>query len=222
MEKILINDREALLKQLQEQKAQNARHQLTIVKLTEQIESLQHKLDKFFNMMYGVKSEKKPKVKAEPQFTVSDVVQGTKEQKQSVVISNNANGRRSIPPDFPRVRVEHDVPEGQRGCRCCSNKMQRMGKVITEQLEYKPGEFYVIEHVRLKYACQRCKQDIVTAELPRQPIDKGLPGPGLLTEVILNKYQDHCVPRTPKGGVVCKMKVWPFEVGVQARASNRL
>src|SRR5262249_20244364 len=70
-------------------------------------------------------------------------------------------------------------------------KMQRMGKVVTEQLEFKPGELYVIEHVRIKYGCQRCKGEIVTASLPPQPIDKGLPGAGLLTEVILNKYQDH-------------------------------
>lgn len=69
--------------------------------------------------------------------------------------------------------------------------MQRMGKVITEQLECEPAKLYVIEHVRFKYSCQRCKDNIVTAALPPQPIDKGLPGPGLLTEVILNKYQDH-------------------------------
>lgn len=93
--------------------------------------------------------------------------------------------------DLPRVRVEHDVPPEQQGYPCCSLKMQRIGKVITEQLECKPAKLYVIEHVRFKYSCQRCKDNIVTAALPPQPIDKGLPGPGLLTEVISNKYQDH-------------------------------
>ncbi len=96
-----------------------------------------------------------------------------------------------MPAGLPRVRVEHDVPEDKRACPCYPLKMQRMGKVVTEQLEYKPGELYVIEHVRIKYGCQRCKNNIVTAPLPPQPIDKGLPGPGLLTEVILNKYQSH-------------------------------
>jgi transposase len=32
---------------------------------------------------------------------------------------------------------------------------------------------------------------IVTASMPRQPIDKGLPGPGLLAHVIVSKYVDH-------------------------------
>jgi transposase len=69
--------------------------------------------------------------------------------------------------------------------------MHRMGQVITEQLECDPAKLYVIEHIRYKYSCKQCKQNIVTADLPRQPIDKGLPGSGLLTGVVLNKYQYH-------------------------------
>ncbi len=62
------------------------------------------------------------------------------------------------------------------------------------------------EHVRLKYACPKClktssetptassdtpSSHIVTAAKPAQPIDKGLPGPGLLAHVITSKYSDH-------------------------------
>lgn len=172
--------------------------QKTIEKLHEQLEQLQHRLDKMLHLLYGTKSEKKPKSDASPPSdTPSNTALDKKEPKSSV---SNAKGRRPLPTELPRVRVEHDVPEEHRGCSCCWHKMQRMGQVVTEQLEYKPGELYVIEHVRLKYTCQKCKGDIVTAALPPQPIDKGLPGPGLLTEIILNKYQSH-LPLSPNATI---------------------
>lgn len=68
--------------------------------------------------------------------------------------------------------------------------LKRIGQCVTEQLEFKPAQFYVKKHVRHKYACPCCKGNVETAELPPQPIEKGLPGPGLITEVLLNKYQD--------------------------------
>lgn len=191
MKKPISNDSEELLKLLREQQERNAAQQETILKMAEQMEQLQQRLEKLLHLLYGTKSEKKPKPKPEASPTSSDAQPSTQKKQGSQTTTSKANGRRPLPADLPRVRVEHEVPEDQRGCQCCWHKMQRMGKAVTEQLEYKPGELYVIEHVRIKYGCQRCKGNIVTAALPAQPIDKGLPGPGLLAEVILNKYQDH-------------------------------
>ena len=184
MKKKLDNDNTVLLQVITEQ-------QKTIEKLHQQLEQLQFRLDKMLHLLYGTKSEKKPKTKPEEPSASSDAPTTSLDKKESKSNTSNANGRRQLPNDLRRERVEHDVPEDQRACKCCPLKMQRMGKVVTEQLEFKPGELYVIEHVRIKYGCQRCKGDIVTAPLPPQPIDKGLPGAGLLTEVIINKYQDH-------------------------------
>ena len=185
MKKKLDNtDNSVLLQVITEQ-------QQTIERLHEQLEQLQHRLDKLLHLLYGTKSEKKSKPKPEESSDSSGTPYDSQCKKGSKSTTSNMNGRRPLPATLSRVRMEHDVPEEQRGCSCCWHKMQRMGQVITEQLEYKPGELYVIEHVRLKYSCQKCKGNIVTAALPPQPIDKGLPGPGLLTEVILNKYQSH-------------------------------
>ena len=43
----------------------------------------------------------------------------------------------------------------------------------------------------MKYACRRCQEHVETAAKAPQPIDKGLPGPGLLAQVVLSKYGDH-------------------------------
>lgn len=42
-----------------------------------------------------------------------------------------------------------------------------------------------------KYVCPRCRDGIASAARPDAPIDKGLPGPGLLAHVAVSKYADH-------------------------------
>jgi hypothetical protein len=49
----------------------------------------------------------------------------------------------------------------------------------------------VIEHRRWKYACRRCEEQVAIASVPNKPIAKGLPGPGLLSGVVVSKYADH-------------------------------
>lgn len=46
-------------------------------------------------------------------------------------------------------------------------------------------------HARIKYACPDCQGNVVCGSLPVQPIEKGLPGPGLLAHVLTSKYNDH-------------------------------
>ena len=69
--------------------------------------------------------------------------------------------------------------------------MQAFGEDVTEELEYIPAQAFVREHVRPKYACKCCQQGVVQAGLPPRPIEKGIPGPGLLAQVLTAKYVDH-------------------------------
>ena len=39
-------------------------------------------------------------------------------------------GRRPLPDGLPRQRVEHDLPEEQKVCSCCRNRMHRMGEIV--------------------------------------------------------------------------------------------
>ena len=54
-----------------------------------------------------------------------------------------------------------------------------------------PASLVVLRHVRPKYACKTCQGNVVIAERLPEPIEKGLPGPGLLAQVIVSKYADH-------------------------------
>lgn len=101
------------------------------------------------------------------------------------------NGRRRPSSELRRERREHTLPESERVCPCCNVVMQPFGEQVSEQIEYVPASLFVIENVRIKYACKGCEQGVRTAPLPAQPIEKGLPGPSLLAHVALSKYGHH-------------------------------
>lgn len=105
------------------------------------------------------------------------------------------HGRQKLPAHLERIRIVHDLPEDQKVCEH-GHPRQQIGEEITEQLEYRPASFVVLQHVRLKYACKPCEGNgdnprIELADKPPQPIDKGLAGPGLLAYVITSKLADH-------------------------------
>ncbi len=101
------------------------------------------------------------------------------------------HGRRPLPKDLPRKRVVHDVGAEEKVCPHCEVEKNRIGEETSEQLDYVPASFYVIEHVHPKYACPLCQQGVVQGVKPMQPIEKGIPGPGLLAHVVTSKFADH-------------------------------
>jgi transposase len=65
---------------------------------------------------------------------------------------------------------------------------RKLGEEITEELDWKPAQFVKRLYLRPKYANA---DRIVIAPLPARLIEKGLPGAGLLPQVIVSKYGDH-------------------------------
>jgi transposase len=120
------------------------------------------------------------------------------DQQQLKTIRRVRRGRRNLAAfdQLPVVRHEHDLPEDQKRCSCCGQMRERIGQESSWQIEYIPGHFERIEHVRFKYACKHCEADaqsphIELADKPTQPIEKGLAGPGLLAFVVTSKFSDY-------------------------------
>lgn len=65
-----------------------------------------------------------------------------------------------------------------------------MGEEITEVLEYEPGELYVKQYRRIKYA-KPDSSGVVIGQLPSRPLEKAMAGEGLLAQIIIDKYIDH-------------------------------
>jgi transposase len=109
---------------------------------------------------------------------------------------HHKHGRGKLPEHLPRIQIVHDLTAEQIKCPCCGEQRCRIGSEASEQLEYVPASFKVLRHVRHKYACKACDgagkgANIEIATKSAAPIEKGLPGPGLLAHVIVSKLGDH-------------------------------
>lgn len=101
------------------------------------------------------------------------------------------HGRKPLPASLPRRPVLHDVPLEQRVCPDCGCQRTGIGQEVHEQLEFIPASLVVLEHIRPKYACPACEANVVIADRLPEPIEKGLPGPGLMAHIAVSKYGDH-------------------------------
>ena len=97
--------------------------------------------------------------------------------------------RKPFPADLPRIDCHHEIDASHCAC-ACGQAFKRVGEEISEQLDCVPAQFFVQRHIRGKYACQCC-QTIQAAPMPAQIIDKGIPAPGLLAQVVIAKHDDH-------------------------------
>ncbi|TQN49192.1 putative protein y4qI [Acidithiobacillus thiooxidans ATCC 19377] len=97
-------------------------------------------------------------------------------------------GRMAIPAHLPRVEVHHDP----KTCTCaqCGGPLETIGEEISEKLDYIPGRFQVIRHIRPKLACRPCGT-LESPALPAQVIDKGLPTARMVAQVMTAKHVDH-------------------------------
>lgn len=101
------------------------------------------------------------------------------------------HGRNRPPRHLRHEPRRYELTEAERLCPECGHLRQEIGVETTKQYDYKPAEVFVVEHQRVKYACKCCEAQVVIAPKPPQPLDKSLPGAGLLAQIIVDKYQDH-------------------------------
>lgn len=100
-------------------------------------------------------------------------------------------GRNQLPENLPRRVEELEPPAEERVCAICGVDKVCIGHETSEILEYVPASFVVIEQRRAKYACKPCGNGVTVAPPADKPIESGRPGPGLLAQLAVGKYQDH-------------------------------
>jgi len=95
--------------------------------------------------------------------------------------------RQPLPGNLERIEHRYEIDSG-----LCpqGHALKRIGEEISEQLDCEPARFFVHRHIRGKYACACC-QSVLAAPLPAQLVDKGIPAPGLMAQVIVAKHDDH-------------------------------
>jgi transposase len=155
---------------------------------------LQAELTQIKRMIYGTKSERFIAAVSPEQTALNFGIESSVAapvQTQTITYtrkeSKNSNtlhtGRTALPAHLKRIEIVIEPAGDVSGLTC-------IGKEITEELEFEPGKFYVNQYIRPKYV-KSDREGILIGELPSRPIEKGIPGPGLLASIIIDKYQDH-------------------------------
>ena len=98
-------------------------------------------------------------------------------------------GLRELPAHPPLRTVVH-TPLGGCGCTACGGGLREIGQDVSEVLDYEPGTFHVVCHVRPKLVCAGC-HTITQALAPTRPVDRFVAGAGLLTHITVSKFADH-------------------------------
>lgn len=142
---------------------------------------------------YGSSSEKSPD--QHDMFNEAELVDAAmqlaveEEAETKTTVTPQQKGRKPLPQELPRVRIEHDIEEHQKRCPCGCQRVV-IGEECSEQLDIIPAKIQVLVHARKKYACPACEEGVLTAKLPAQPIPKSNASPGLLAHIATQKYQD--------------------------------
>jgi len=158
-------------------------------------EKLRAELVYFKRMIFSQKRERFVPIRNDEQMVIAEVAQLEKAEPERRVETISytrrkpatsqpvPHSRQTLPATLPRKEIVILPKQDVTG-------LKKIRDEITEVLEYKPGTFFVKKYIRPLYALPE-DEGVLIGELPSRPIDKGIAGPGLLAEILINKYIDH-------------------------------
>lgn len=121
---------------------------------------------------------------AEKQQLNKETVERVSYERRKAIPSAHA-GRQPLPDHLPVEEIEIH-PDGDLSDMVC------IGSEVTDELEYKPGSYFIRRFIRYKYAPKgKDGEGVQIGPLPARPIEKGIAGPGLLAQILVDKYVDH-------------------------------
>src|SRR6266853_791517 len=162
-----------------------------VIEQKTELEKLRFEIACLKRMKYGRSSEQIDTQITQMQLTLEDLEATLAETPESLRPAPKQAPikpvRRALPAHLPREDVVHAT-----ACTCpaCGGTLRRLGEDVSEMIEYVPGRYKVVRHVRPKFSCGAC-QKIVQASAPSRPIARGLAGPAFLAHVLVSKYADH-------------------------------
>lgn len=166
---------------------------------TLEIEKLKFQIAKLRRMQFGRSSERLGRRIEQLELRLEELEAGEAEAISKAVAAGRPlplregarPKRQPLPDHLPRTEVVHQpAQDGACCCPKCGGDMAALGEDVTEVLDYLPGRFQVIRHVRPKYACRRC-ETITQAPAAPLPTPRGRAAPGMLAHLLVSKYLDH-------------------------------
>ena len=158
---------------------------------------MEFQFEQLKRLYYGSKRERFIKNTDENQMELPfDVEEEQEPEKQQETITYvrtktkrvNHPGRMALPDHLPVKEIVIEPREDITGMKC-------IGREVTDQLELVPAKLFIRRYIRPKYIKSEDEQTLthkgVIASLPVFPIEKGIAGPGLLAQIMIDKFVDH-------------------------------
>jgi len=154
---------------------------------------LKEELAELRRMLFGSKRErfvsnKKDSAQLELPLDMDVPVEDPPKVKQTIVYQralkskSRPTGRKPLPEDLPREEVVLEPAVD-------TSDMRKVGEEVTEELDLVPAKLFVRRYIRPRYVDK--EEMFHIAELPARPIEKGIPGPGLLAQILVDKFCHH-------------------------------
>ena len=158
---------------------------------------LQFRIDQLNRLIYGAKRERFVSNETHGQISLPFEVEEKpikEQEKETITYTREKKGRKNHPGRIPlpdHLPVEEIVLEPEED----TTGMKCIGREVTDQLELVPAKLFIKRFIRPKYIKPEDEETLthtgVIAPLPDFPIEKGIAGPGLLAQIMVDKYVDH-------------------------------
>lgn len=162
-----------------------------------EIAKLRFQLARFKRTQFGRSSEKNERTVEQLELAIETLEEDNAQRLAAIpavaeAIETAAErsakpARRPLPEHLPREEIVHP---GACTCPQCGGALHKIGADVTETLDYVPGRFKVVRHVREAFACRAC-ETVVQTPAPHHTIARGRAGPGLLAHIVVSKFDDH-------------------------------
>ncbi len=163
------------------------------LKTKEEFKHLQFLYDQLKRLMFGVKRERFIANTDVNQMTLPfDVPESPVAEQSTETIEytrkktssrENHHGRLELPSHLPVEEIHLEPEQDTNGLKC-------IGQEVTSELDFTPAKLFVRKYIRNVYALPN-GEGIIIADLPARPIDKGIAGAGLLSNILVEKFVDH-------------------------------
>ena len=152
---------------------------------------LRQKIDLLVKRVFGASSEQLDR----NQLELLTLPESAAAAAVAVVASDKERSKSSPQPRVARLPENLPVVEeviDPEPVKAQPEAWRCIGQEVSEQLDYEPGRFLKRRVVRRKYVPKTNPDGVpVIAALPERLLDRGLPAPGLLAQIVVGKYCDH-------------------------------
>lgn len=151
-------------------------------------ELLRQKIDLLIRRVFGSSSERLDKAQLELLLQLSEGTALAPKETPAIGASSKRSSRSNTPRLPQNLSVVEEVIEPEP-VKQKPEEWRCIGEEVSEQLDYEPARFVRRRTIPKKYVHRLdLNRAPVIAPLPERLLDRSLPAPGLLAQILVGKY----------------------------------